>query len=169
MTRLPIRLALGCSVALLGVAVSWAWSEPETVKGVPWGASVDEARGIFRMAGAPPAEAFCYGMTCVWDTTLGAVPVRLVLEFPNRRFARGVVQFKAGNYAAVRQHFIDTYGEPTDRRAPPGPGGTERLTWSGNRVAIELRAAADAEGRATITLKDIGDQRPDGTPRPGLR
>ncbi len=120
-----------------------AGADPEEFYGVRWGASVDEARKSFRTAGVPPREAFCYSQVCLWDRAIGSTPIRLVYEFSNSRFVRGVVQFAPADYAAVRQMFIDLYGSPTNRAA-------ERSTWNGDRVRIELSNGA-AQGRGTVS------------------
>src|SRR5262245_4047645 len=112
------QLALLVAASLSLASSAWAWTEPSAFHGVPWGASVDEAREILNGATPAPSDAFCYGSTCIWDKTIGTVPARVSFEFEENRFVRGIVRFDPSHYAAVARSFVDRYGPPTEGHVP---------------------------------------------------
>ncbi len=170
------QLALIATLITSLTPFAWAWTEPISFHGVPWGASVDQAREILNAATTVPSEAFCYGLTCVWDKPVGPVPARVSFEFEDNRFVRGIVRFDPGHFPAIARVFVDHYGPPTEGQVPAGgrePGrGDSPLWWRGETVVISLerRDNSNQTGRATVTLKQAPDRTATGLGKtPNLR
>ena len=127
-----------------------AWNEPDNFRGIPWGASLDDARRTLldswkpseQLHGhpeCPPAKA-----RCVQKGKLGPIDVTFVYTFKDDRFVSALIMFKAADYKAVRTILTERYGAPTTQqrieiRTKVGvPHESELGVWRGEKVSVML-------------------------------
>ena len=138
-----------------------AWNEPDTVRGVPWGASISETTEILSRSDVPGEKPDCWGKQgpCFVRTRIGPAPVSFQFGFHNDRFVYAFISFKPTDFAALRVAFVERYGAPTsrdERQLQNRMGATftnEILTWNGEKVRIRLNRYGSKldSGNATIT------------------
>ena len=138
-----VALAL---VAVLACPV-FGWEEPDKFRGVPWGATLEEARALLKAAGDECSDLSPKGRCYVHRAKIGPVsPVSILFTFgKSNAFERAMLSFPVSQYAAVRAIFMDRYGTPTSTKEETlqnrfGAKFTNEIVeWSGERVYIGLR------------------------------
>jgi hypothetical protein len=162
-----MRLALAL-VAILAVP-AFAWEEPDKFRGVPWGATMQEAQTILKAAGDECSDRYAPPRSCsVYRAKVGPVlGVNIVFQFGKANaFERAILFFPASQYVVLRGIFVDRYGPPTatkEETLQNRLGGTftnEILEWSGERVSIMVRHYGSKvdTGHALIALKTVVDR-----------
>lgn len=143
------------AVSLMLAAPALAWDEPGHFRGVPWGASVEDAK-----AKVPTLTCLPLMGTCREFFELGPARVYGFWTFRNGGFDQVNLTFVAGQYPEVKAIFLARYGEPTTQRTQPIRSGeppvqNEILEWTGERVSIELRRfhRGTEQGAATLRTK----------------
>lgn len=153
-------LLLSAVALLLVASPALAWDEPDSFRGVPWGASAEEAERILRERGDLP---YCPdgGRVCSIDARVGPVPTKTILGFKDGQFTNAFTTFRPVDYPTLKRIFIDRYGTPTMEKDEPyqtkgGLKATNQVArWIGSKVVIFLRAYGDRidEGRASFMLR----------------
>lgn len=150
-------------------APAFAWNEPDSFRGVPWGASSEQAKEILSKAaeGKPWQAPECLYNFCTVKAPIGPVGVELTFWFREDRFVWAYITFTPSQYAALRAIFIDRYGPPTSREEETLQNrmGTkftnEILKWIGPNVEIRLSTYANRfdKGSASLTTKEERERR----------
>jgi hypothetical protein len=156
MTLLAVALLLLGSPAL-------AFNEPDSFRGVPWGAAKSEAVSILAAAGEAPT---CDGARAcrTRETMIGSVPTTVVYQFDeDDRFEAAILTFHPSRHDALRAIFVEQYGPPsrTQQRTTRSKDGrtfvNEIAQWSGERVVVQLQkyGALENRGRASVAKKAV--------------
>lgn len=157
-------VVLSSLMVLLLAGPALAWSEPDDVRGVPWGATQADLRLKLSQAGDAvtcPSPQMCVTQRALFDK----IPVKITYFFPNDgKLAVAVLTFRTGEYVHVRQAFDGRFGGPTSTREEAiepmacTKAVNEIADWSGERVTISLRQyATKTEGRAMIVFKSLAE------------
>lgn len=161
-----MRLLTFMLMSLLLATPALAWDEPDSFRGVPWGASLLELQTVLQRAGedvdckryVPPFGGFCMG----FGVKIGpAVVNNMYLFSKDGKFESVRMSFQVVHYPSLRAIFEERYGPPTTTRQEEiqnrmGAKFTNEIsTWTGERVVISLRRYGSkvTEGRAQISLK----------------
>jgi hypothetical protein len=147
-------------------AQSW---EPHKSRGVPWGATIQEAQTILKAAGDECSDRYAMPGSCsVYRAKIGPVPgVSIFFHFgKTNTFERAILFFPAAQYVVLRGIFVDRYGPPTatkEETLQNRLGATftnEILQWSGERVWIRLQHYGSKvdTGHAVIALRTVIDR-----------
>ena len=167
MVFMPIVSAL---LLLLAMGSAVGWDQPDRFRGVPWGASLQEARTLLKSKGEEPD---CWIDRCHAPASIG--PTRPFIEyfFRDNKFTLAILTFLPSEYEALRTIFSDRYGPPTsieDEEVKTGLGlayTNQVATWAGARVVIELERYGSTVkyGRGMISLKEFLDKEREETER----
>ncbi len=154
-----VALALVAALA----CPAFGWEEPDKFRGVPWGATLEEARALLKAAGDECSDLSPKGRCYVHRAKIGPVsPVSILFTFgKSNAFEHATLSFPASQYAAVRAILVDRYGTATRTKEETLQNrfGTkftnEIVEWSGERVYIRLRRNGSEldKGSAIIGLK----------------
>ena len=156
-TSWHLPLILLC-LLLLAVPAT-AWNEPETFRGVPWGAAEDAMKGqISATCTASPTSGFFGERTCSSSFTVGDVPTKALLWFRQGGFAGVTFTFDPKSFFTIESAFKERYGPPTSTKEESGKsrGGLEFTNveheWQGTKVYISLKkyAGKTTDSRALI-------------------
>jgi hypothetical protein len=160
MLFVPVVSAL---LLLVVTGSALGWNEPDDFRGVPWGASLQEARTLLESKGEEPD---CRIDRCNVPGSIG--PTRLLIEyiFIENKFTLAMLTFLPSQYEMLHTIFSDRYGPPTwieDEEVRTGMGvayTNQVATWAGDRVVIELERYGSTinYGRAMISLKEFLDK-----------
>jgi len=113
------------------------WSnEPDSYRGLKFGASESEAKHIFQGVGrcvaAPKGQQATIGdRACVTQYELGEVSVRGFLVFVDGKFVKSISTFDSRSFDKVRDIITERYG-------PPHVTLGDKLGWTGKDVTISL-------------------------------
>jgi hypothetical protein len=162
--------AIACGILLLasmvaGAATPWP-QEPDSMFGIALGKRFPAAGEIgdcplfapFRRENLP--DDLCVdtraGVTAD-SIVLRYVPLGNVLADARVALHDGLVgaivaSFDRRQYGAVKTTLIDRFGAP---QSHDGGEGGETLSWSGSRIAMTLREAADRKDRSAFELRDL--------------
>jgi hypothetical protein len=143
---------------LVVVTSASAWNEPDTFRGVPWGASEEAAKErIPATCMSNPNDMFGE-RTCSSSFTVGDVPTKALLWFRSGGFVGVTLRFDPKRFYTIETAFKERYGPPTNTKEDPGKtrGGLEFVNveheWQGSKVYISLKqyAGTISESRAVI-------------------
>jgi len=143
---------------LVVVTSASAWNEPDTFRGVPWGASEEAAKErIPATCMSNPNDMFGE-RTCSSSFTVGDVPTKALLWFRSGGFVGVTLRFDPKRFYTIEAAFKERYGPPTSTKEDPGKtrGGLEFVNveheWQGSKVYISLKkyAGTISESRAVI-------------------
>lgn len=145
--------AIILAVGLAAATPALAWNEPGEFRGVPFGASVEEAR-----AKAPTLVCVPPMGSCREFFELGSTRVYGFWTFRNGGFDQIDLTFPASGHPDVKGVFVARFGDPTSTRAQamrPGdpPLENEILEWSGDRAYVELRRFHRRTEQGTATIR----------------
>jgi hypothetical protein len=147
--------ALALALLLLA-SPALAWNEPENFRGIPWGATMDQAQETLLKtwpAGVTPPDCSRETGVCGHPGKLGPIDVTFIYSFKEDRFAFAQVRFKTIDYDTVRRVFEERYGTPTLRQS-------DQIWWKGENASVLLRRVGSRamEGSALIALKSAVDK-----------
>ena len=170
MRRVTAAISVLC-VLLVGGAMAIA--EPESFRGVRWGASEKQLRSTL---GGPERTGheidFCYTIppedrqlgdrACTGRFILGGIAVQAIYGFRADNFVSVALNYRSQDFERIVAVFIERYGAPTSEERPPfrsldGFKTTNRiLRWSGPVIAIVLRryAVETTDGLGSIATQD---------------
>lgn len=153
------RLSVALLLAVLAPPAH-AWNEPPDFQGIPWGASMQEARQT-------ALSLVCVAAgRCRTFFDLAAVRVYAFLSFREGRFDQVDLTFAALDFDRLKAAFVERYGEPTARQLVPLGGGqaleNEILEWTGRRVHIALRRYGRGLDLGTGVIRAGGSPAGDG-------
>jgi hypothetical protein len=149
-------------LVLLPTAPAIGWNEPDTFRGVPWGAPEDvlkaQTPSTWCGAASSGARTIFGERFCSSSFTVGDVPVKALLWFRSGAFVRVTFTFDPTRFSTIEGAFRERYGEPTSTKEDPSKtrGGLEFVNveheWHGTKVFISLRKYAGkiTESRAMI-------------------
>ena len=158
-------------ILVLTMTPAWAFNEPDSFRGIPFGASEATARASIRM--------FCNDTTpphrvadriCGDEATIGDVSVKGYFFFTEDRFLSGALNFPSKSFASIEASFIERHGPPTTTTEETvqnrmGAEFTNRVhKWIGPRVSIRLYRYSGkvTEGSAYIMLNSELDRFSEG-------
>jgi hypothetical protein len=134
------------SAVLLLLFLQAAWSlEPNAFRGVPFGATKQEANAILSSFNCVDRSHDGHTIVCTSYFFLGNASITSTLVFLDNKFVAVDGLFDNKDYSTVRTAFTEKYGSPmTVRHSVLGNafGGTfdqEQLAWNGRRIYIELQ------------------------------
>jgi hypothetical protein len=159
-----MKLALALLVLTLATP-ALAWNEPDSIGGVPWGATQEDLRVQLQRAGQTvrcTSPELCISRRA----SFGQVPVDVTYLFPkDGKLEMAIITFRSVDYRKLHAVFVEQYGAPMlTREELYGHGCAEEaineiVEWSGERVVIDLRHfSSKKEGRATIMLKALRER-----------
>jgi hypothetical protein len=160
-------VAIILAVSLAAAAPALAWNEPGEFRGVPFGASVEEAKQKVPTLVCVPLMGSCREFF-----ELGSTTVYGFWTFRNGGFDQIDLTFPAGRYPDVKGVFIARFGDPTARRTQvirPGdpPLENETLEWAGERAHVELRRFHRGTEQGTATIRTRAGLEEAARRRPG--
>jgi len=136
-------------LCLLLAAPAIAWNEPETFRGVPWGASEATVRSQIPSAACTATKGALFGeRICSSSFTVGDVPTKGLLWFRSGGFVGVTFSFDPKRFVTIEAAFKERYGPPTNTKTEPGKtgGGVEFVNieheWQGAKAYISLRKYA---------------------------
>ena len=142
------RLARVPLVVLVLASQAAAWNEPETFRGVPWGASEEVAKeripSTCRASSGPTfGERICH-----FEFQVGDVPAKGFLWFRSGAFVGVTFRFDAKSFHSMQATFKERYGKPTHTEGSVNV----RHLWEGSKVHISLQKYIENsnESRALI-------------------
>jgi hypothetical protein len=163
-----MRLALALvAIVAISAGSAFGWAEPEKFRGVPWGATKQEALTILQAAGAEKCSQVSSPGTCMVNAHIGPVAAYISFHFgKSDAFEQAMLFFSPDSYGELRGIFIDRYGPPTatnETTIQNRFGATytnEIVEWSGERVHIMLRRYFTTldQGLGIIQLKTVYDR-----------
>lgn len=136
-----------------------AWNEPDTFRGIPWGAPEDTVRSQIPAATCTATKSALFGeMICSSSFTVGDVSTKALLWFRSGGFVGVTFSFDPRRFVTIESAFKERYGPPTNTREEHGKtrAGVEFVNveheWQGEKVYISLRKYAGkiTESRARI-------------------
>lgn len=135
--------------------------DPESFRGVPWGATQDDLYNHLVMNGD---QVTCYPKQFCTSSgvKIGPVVARASYIFHDGRFTGALLTFKPADYPTLKAIFVERYGRPTAEGDEPyqTQGGTRTTNpvtrWTGNKVVIRISGYGSRidEGSATIVLRE---------------
>jgi hypothetical protein len=161
-------LAVAASAVVLATP-ALAWNEPDSFRGVPWGATQEVARDLLsKREGIVCSDN---GGCFTQDGKVGPVSVGIAYEFGEGKLEAAILSFAPRDYDALLAIFRERYGAPTEVRNESAITMSDGsvvytnvnpiATWTGRRVDIVLRryGLRPERGEATITLKMAVERR----------
>jgi hypothetical protein len=165
------RLRYALMLAMVLVAFpALAFNEPDSFRGVPWGATLEETKAALDKAWEATSPGVrdiskpdCLGNSYCWmRAVVGRVAGTAGFHFHEGKFVMGNLSFPSSRYVEIREIFVERYGQPTSTseevvKNKMGASFTnEYLRWRGEKVSITLRRYTDKldTGRGTLVTKE---------------
>jgi hypothetical protein len=150
--RLRLTVVVAALAAMASTTSGYAWSEPADFRGIPWGASIQEAKQKIPGMVCVPAGR------CRAFVDLGPTSVYAFMTFRQGGLDQVDLTFEERHFQQVKALFTERYGEPTGRQLVPvgqGPEENEILEWAGTRVHIALRRFGRSHDVGAAVLRTL--------------
>jgi hypothetical protein len=155
----PLLLA---STVLTAPAI--AWNEPETFRGVPWGASEETLTKQIPGDCMASPDLHLAERICSSSFTIGDVPTKALLWFRSGGFVGVRLAFDPRQFFTVEAAFRERYGPPTNTRNEPGrtKGGLEFVNvqheWQGVKIYISLDKYGGRITESRAIIQTVADR-----------
>ena len=167
MMRTIVVVSILFALALASVAL--AFDEPESFRGVPWGASEQQLRttlgltvGEHSCHEISPEQRWLGDSMCFSLFTLAETNVHAMYEFRADHFVGVLLTFDSSNFERIAAVFIERYGAPTSEARPlfQTQGGltatNQVMNWEGPAIQITLERYGNkiTEGLGSLWTQD---------------
>jgi hypothetical protein len=144
-----------------------AWpEEPKDYRGLPFGATEQEVSSKLKLDLEVSCQTIDERRSCIHHGTIGDVRAMEIYQFDEDQLVQVDILFKPDRYSALRDVFVERYGEPTETWTEPfetvggGDHTTEISEWRGDRMFVQIVQFGSSlqESAAVITTREWYEQ-----------